>query len=107
MLDELWIQLLAGFVLAFGTFFTWALSRYRDRRAREKETRFWYSHAREWSELAGSYRRLIANRVIEDSDIDEHTRKIFDNLEVDYDRLIAEYKAGLLNNNKKVSINST
>ena len=100
-MNELWMQLLAGFVLAFGTFFTWALSRYRDRRTREKETRFWYSHAREWSELAGAYRRLVVSRVIEDSDVDKHTRAIFDFLEVDYDRLTKEYKTGLLNNNKK------
>lgn len=94
LLDELWKQLLAGFVVACGTFFTWGLSRYRDRRARDGEVRFWQAHAREWKDLSGDYRMLVSRRVIEDSDVDNHTKTVYLGFEAEYDRLTEKYQYG-------------
>ena len=101
MFNTLWEQIFTALGSALLLFLPWALGRYRDRRNREKEMRFWQDTARELLDLAGSYRALLGRYLAQESSPDGHIKLKFDEYELDYDRLTNDYKRGPNGNDVK------
>ena len=101
MFDTLWAQLLTAFGSALLIFFPWALARYRDRRNREAETRFWQGTARELLDLTSNYRTLLGRYLALESSPDGHIKGKFNEYELDYDRLLREYRGGPFKDSEK------
>lgn len=96
-------QLIAGAITILALFVPWALGRYKDNDAREKERdklraiiRYWEGFSREALDLASNYRNLIngalQTRLREKDTVDLTVSQEVAGLESDYDRLVKEYR---------------
>lgn len=91
-MDELWKQVLAALGLAVGSFIPWALGRYRDQRSHEREKDELRLHARQAIDIAGDALALVGRYLIVESDVDEHIKAKYKELDVEYEALFKQYR---------------
>ncbi len=103
-MNDVLAQLLAALGPTIALFIPWVLGRYRDRTSHEKEkeelranVRYWQGFAREALDLAGNYRTVLnlvlVQRFRQKDTVDLFADARTGELEIDFDRLMKEYRS--------------